>query len=47
MKLAVAIAACALGVLVMAQAAELKVIAGGSMTAPLNRLSPEFDHFLL
>src|SRR5256885_6350726 len=43
MKLAVAIAACALGVLVMAQAAELKVIAGGSMTAPLNRLSPEFE----
>jgi molybdate transport system substrate-binding protein len=27
----------------MAQAAELKVIAGGSMTAPLNKLSPEFE----
>jgi molybdate transport system substrate-binding protein len=27
----------------MAQAAELKVIAGGSMTAPLNQLSPEFE----
>src|SRR5438105_10317755 len=43
MKLAVAITACALGVPVMAQAAELKVIAGGSMTAPLNQLSPEFE----
>jgi molybdate transport system substrate-binding protein len=27
----------------MAEAAELKVIAGGSMTAPLNQLSPEFE----
>lgn len=27
----------------MAQAVELKVIAGGSMTAPLNKLSPEFE----
>jgi len=27
----------------MADAAELKVIAGGSMTAPLNQLSPEFE----
>src|SRR5438552_3458017 len=43
MKLAVAITACALGVPVMAQAAELKVIAGGSMMAPLNQLSPEFE----
>jgi molybdate transport system substrate-binding protein len=40
--LAVAIA-CVLGVPVMAQAAELKVIAGGSMTAPLNQISPEFE----
>jgi molybdate transport system substrate-binding protein len=38
-----AIIACVLGVPVMAQAAELKVIAGGSMTAPLNQLSPEFE----
>jgi molybdate transport system substrate-binding protein len=38
-----AIAACVLGVPVMAQAAELKVIAGGSMTAPLNQIGPEFD----
>lgn len=41
--LAVTIVACVLGVPVMAQAAELKVIAGGSMTAPLNQLSPEFE----
>jgi molybdate transport system substrate-binding protein len=27
----------------MAEATELKVIAGGSMTAPLNKLSPEFE----
>jgi len=27
----------------MVQAAEIKVIAGGSMTAPLNQLSPEFE----
>ena len=37
------VVACVLGVPVMAQAAELKVIAGGSMTAPLNQLSPEFE----
>lgn len=35
--------ACVLGVPVMAQAAELKVIAGGSMTAPLNQINPEFE----
>lgn len=40
---AVATAACVLGLSAMAEAAELKVIAGGSMTAPLNRLSPEFE----
>ena len=28
----------------MTDAAELKVIAGGSMTAPLNRISPEFEN---
>jgi len=28
----------------MADAGELKVIAGGSMTAPLNRISPEFEN---
>src|SRR4029450_4170614 len=39
--LAVAATAWALGS--MAEAAELKVIAGGSMTAPLNQLSPEFE----
>ena len=39
--LAVATAAWVLGS--MAEAADLKVIAGGSMTAPLNRLSPEFE----
>src|SRR5215813_13301097 len=27
----------------MADAAELKVIAGGSMTAPLNKIDPEFE----
>src|SRR5690349_6024332 len=41
-RLAVAIA-CVLGVPVMAQAAELKVIAGGSMTAPLNQISAKFE----
>jgi molybdate transport system substrate-binding protein len=41
--LATTIVACVLGVPVMAQAAELKVIAGGSMTAPINQLSPEFE----
>ena len=39
--LAVATAAWVLGS--MAEAAELKVIAGGSMTAPLNQLSAEFE----
>src|ERR1043166_4333564 len=39
--LAVATAACVLGP--MAAAAELKVVAGGSMTPPLNQLSPEFE----
>ena len=39
--LAVATAAWVLGS--MAEAAELKVIAGGSMTSPLNQLSPEFE----
>jgi molybdate transport system substrate-binding protein len=39
--LAVATAAWVVGS--MAEAAELKVIAGGSMTAPLNQLSPEFE----
>src|SRR5690242_5637017 len=39
--LAVATAACVLGP--MADAAELNVIAGGSMTVPLNKLSPEFE----
>src|SRR5215475_895441 len=39
--LAVATAAWVLGS--MADAAELKVIAGGSMTSPLNQLSPEFE----
>lgn len=37
------VVACVLGVPVMVQAAELKVIAGGSMTAPLNQVSPEFE----
>ena len=39
--LVVATAAWVLGP--MAEAAELKVIAGGSMTAPLNQLSAEFE----
>ena len=39
--LAVATAACALAT--MADAAELKLIAGGSMTGPINQLSPEFE----
>ena len=39
--LAVAIAASVIPT--MADAAELKVIAGGSMTAPLNKISPEFE----
>lgn len=41
--LAVAAAARVLGLLPVADAAELNVIAGGSMTAPLSRLSPEFE----
>src|SRR5882724_9419645 len=41
--LAAATATCVLGVSPMARAAELKVIAGGSMTASLNALSPEFE----
>ena len=41
--LAVATVACVLGTSAMANAAELKVIAGGSMTASLNKLSPEFE----
>jgi molybdate transport system substrate-binding protein len=40
-SLAIAAAACVLST--MADAAELKVIAGGSMTAPLNQISPEFE----
>src|SRR3954462_3037097 len=40
---AVAIATCALTLSPAATAAELKVIAGGSMTAPLNQLGPEFE----
>jgi molybdate transport system substrate-binding protein len=39
--LAVAAAACVMST--MAEAAELKVIAGGSMTAPLNKIGPEFE----
>ncbi len=41
--LAAATAACALGATPMVQAAEIKVIAGGSMTASLNALAPEFE----
>src|ERR1700754_3219021 len=41
LPLAAAIVACVLST--MADAAELKVIAGGSMTAPLNKISPEFE----
>src|SRR5262245_37148578 len=39
--LVVAAAACVMST--MAEAAELKVIASGSMTAPLNKISPEFE----
>ncbi len=39
--LAVAAATCVIST--MADAVELKLIAGGSMTAPLNRISPEFE----
>src|SRR5690348_17271340 len=40
---AVAIATCAFTLSPGATAAELKVIAGGSMTASLNKLAPEFE----
>ena len=43
MKGLLAVAAAACVVSTMADAVELKVIAGGSMTAPLNRISPEFE----
>ena len=43
MKGFLAVAIVASGLSTMADAVELKVIAGGSMTAPLNRLSPEFE----
>jgi molybdate transport system substrate-binding protein len=38
-----AVAIVASGLSTMADAVELKVIAGGSMMAPLNKLSPEFE----
>ena len=41
-RLAVAIVASVIPAMV--DAAELKVIAGGSMTAPLNKISPEFEN---
>src|ERR1700704_4151646 len=41
--LAIATAVCVLGVTPMVEAAELNVIAGGAMTASLNRLAPEFE----
>jgi molybdate transport system substrate-binding protein len=43
MKGFLAVAIVASGLSTMADAVELKVIAGGSMTAPLNKLSPEFE----
>jgi len=43
MKGLLAVAAIACVMSTMAEAAELKVIAGGSMMAPLNKLSPEFE----
>ena len=43
MKGLLAVAAMACVMSAMAEAAELKVIAGGSMTGPLNALSPEFE----
>src|SRR5215468_34868 len=43
MRAFLAVAIVASVVPAMADAAELKVIAGGSMTAPLNRISPEFE----
>src|SRR5256885_6490084 len=39
----VLVVAAVFGVLPMARAAELRVIAGGSMTASLNALTPEFE----
>src|SRR6195256_2879101 len=41
--LAIATAVCVLGVTPMVEAAELNVIAGGSMTASLNQIAPEFE----
>src|SRR5215475_6713850 len=43
MKPFLAVAIIASVIPAMADAAELKVIAGGSMTAPLNKISPEFE----
>src|SRR5262245_34525098 len=43
MKRFLAVAIVASVIPAMADAAELKVIAGGSMTAPLNKISPEFE----
>jgi molybdate transport system substrate-binding protein len=43
MKGLLAVAIVASVIPTMADAAELKVIAGGSMTAPLNKISPEFE----
>ena len=43
MKELLAVAIIASVIPTMADAAELKVIAGGSMTAPLNKISPEFE----
>jgi molybdate transport system substrate-binding protein len=40
---AIAIASCIAGLSSASRAAELKVIAGGSMTASLNKLAPEFE----
>jgi molybdate transport system substrate-binding protein len=43
MKRFLAVAIVASGLSTMADAVELNVIAGGSMTAPLNKISPEFE----
>jgi molybdate transport system substrate-binding protein len=43
MKRFLAVAIVASVIPAMTDAAELKVIAGGSMTAPLNKISPEFE----
>jgi molybdate transport system substrate-binding protein len=43
MKRLLAVAIVASVIPAMADAVELKVIAGGSMTAPLNKLNPEFE----